>query len=89
MCVCVIFLYTTCVCRFLFVDSAICVFKGVREGKWVGGPSGRGGVDGGAAIISLKAIRILLFHYNSNHQEPPDEKFIRDLRIQAFLITIC
>lgn len=50
----------------------------------MGGSWGLGGVDAGAAMISLKAIRILLFHYNSNHQEPPDEIFIRDLRIQAF-----
>lgn len=90
-CVCVIFLYTTCiVCAgpCAWIVPSVC-FKGVREGKWVGGPWWRGGVDGGAAIISLKAIRILLFHYSSNHQEPPDEIFIRDLRIQAFLITIC
>lgn len=71
------------------MDGAICVYKGLYEGKRVGGSWGLGGVDGGAPTISLKAIRILLFHYNSNHQEPPDEIFIRDLRIQAFLITIC
>lgn len=53
------------------------------------GGGGGGGVDGAGAIISLKAIRILLSHYNSNHREPPDEIFIRDWSIQAFLITIC
>lgn len=76
--------YIYCVCSFLLVDGAICVYKGLHEGKRVGGWWGLGGVDGGAAMISLKVIRILLFHYNSNHQEPPDEIFIRDLRIQAF-----
>lgn len=62
------------------VEGGVCVG---RSGGW------GGGVDGAAAIISLKAIGILLSHYNSNHRQPPDEIFIRDWSIEAFLITIC
>lgn len=85
-----------CIVTWTLLFTAICVFEGVCvcvQGESVcdvlGGRGDGGGVDSSTAIISLTAIWILLLHYNSNHQEPPDEIFIMDLRIQAFLITIC
>lgn len=75
------------VCRFDFADGAIFEFKCVMEGgSW--GACWCGVGWGGVLLIAVLQW-ILLLHFCSNHQEPPDEIFIRDLRIQAVLITIC